>query len=62
MKQQIAQAEADKLRSDDRVEDVSIEGNTRSMKLVVEAKDSIAQAGLKKELHDFATWVEFVDE
>lgn len=59
MEQQIAQAEADKLRDDRRVDSVSVERGDRGVKLVVIPRDRMARNELEGELHDYATWVEF---
>jgi len=59
MEQQIAQAEADKLRDDDRVESVSIESGRQRVKLVVVPRDRMARNDLNSDLHEYATWVEF---
>lgn len=59
MEQQIANAEADKLRSDKRVESVSVEYGDQGVKLVVVPKDRMARSDLNSELHEYATWVEF---
>jgi len=58
MEQEIASAEADILRSDDRVESVSIENGHQGVKLVAVPRDRMARNDLEKELHEYATWVE----
>jgi hypothetical protein len=62
MEQQIANAEADELRSDKRVESVSIKHGDRGVKLVVVPKDRLARSDLSRELHEYTTWVEFEEE
>ncbi|AGC34427.1 hypothetical protein HVTV-2_gp57 [Haloarcula virus HVTV-2] len=59
MEQAIANAEADKLRSDKRVESVTVEHGDQGVKLVVVPRDRMARSELNSELHEFATWVEF---
>lgn len=58
MEQAIAEAEAEQLRDDNRVERVEMDSNYRGVLLRVIPTDRLARDDLQRELHDWTTWIE----